>query len=65
MIYELRTYQLLVGKLPEYLQTVKTKMLPVLAEHGHDAIKRRINRVLRRIPFNDASMVSYSGIPLA
>ena len=40
MIYELRTYQLVVGKLPEYLQTVKTKMLPVLAEHGHDAIKR-------------------------
>jgi hypothetical protein len=33
MIYELRTYQLAVGWLPEYLETVKT-MIPVLAEHG-------------------------------
>ena len=34
MIYELRTYQLLVGGVPQYLETVKTKLLPVLAEHG-------------------------------
>ncbi len=34
MIYELRTYQLVVGGLPEYLETVKTKLLPVIAEHG-------------------------------
>jgi hypothetical protein len=34
MIYELRTYQLPVGGVPQYLETVKTKLLPVLAEHG-------------------------------
>ncbi len=34
MIYELRTYQLVVGRLPEYLEILKTKMLPLLAEHG-------------------------------
>ena len=34
MIYELRTYQLVVAGLPEYLEIAKTKILPALAEHG-------------------------------
>ena len=34
MIYELRTYQLRVAGVPEYLETAKTKLLPALAEHG-------------------------------
>lgn len=34
MIYELRTYQLAAGKLPEYLALVKTEVLPLVAEHG-------------------------------
>jgi len=34
MIYELRTYQLAFGSLPEYLEVAKTKILPALAEHG-------------------------------
>ena len=34
MIYELRTYQLAVGGLPDYLEAVKTKLLPAIAEHG-------------------------------
>lgn len=34
MIYELRTYQLAPGKLPEYLAAVKTEVLPLVAEHG-------------------------------
>ncbi|MGH7965304.1 MAG: NIPSNAP family protein [Candidatus Binatia bacterium] len=34
MIYELRTYQLTIGALPEFLEMVKNERLPVLAEHG-------------------------------
>jgi len=34
MIYELRTYQLAVGGLPLYLETVKSRLLPAIAEHG-------------------------------
>jgi hypothetical protein len=34
MIYELRTYQLVVGGLPTYLELAKTKILPCIAEHG-------------------------------
>ncbi len=34
MIYELRTYQLVMGAVPEYLEITKTKLLPILAEHG-------------------------------
>ncbi len=34
MIYELRTYQLAFGALPDYLETAKSKLLPVIAEHG-------------------------------
>ncbi len=34
MIYELRTYQLVVGGLPEYLELARTKILPCIAEHG-------------------------------
>ena len=34
MIYELRTYSLVMGAVPEYLEVAKTKLLPVMAEHG-------------------------------
>ncbi len=34
MIYELRSYQLVVGGLPEYLDLARTKILPCIAEHG-------------------------------
>ena len=34
MIYELRTYQLVVGGVPDYLEVAKTKILPCVAEHG-------------------------------
>jgi len=34
MIYELRTYQIAIGALPEFLEMVKKERLPVLAEHG-------------------------------
>jgi hypothetical protein len=34
MIYELRTYQLVFGGLPKYLEIAKTKLLPIIAEHG-------------------------------
>jgi hypothetical protein len=34
MIYELRTYQLKVGALPQYLEIAKTRLLPILAEYG-------------------------------
>jgi hypothetical protein len=34
MIYELRTYQLKVGALTEYLALAESKLLPALAEHG-------------------------------
>jgi hypothetical protein len=34
MIYELRTYQFVVGGLPEYLELARTKILPWIAEHG-------------------------------
>jgi hypothetical protein len=34
MIYELRTYQLVVGALPEFLECVAEERLPILADHG-------------------------------
>ena len=34
MIYELRTYQLRMAGVPEYLETIKTELLPAIAEHG-------------------------------
>lgn len=34
MIYELRTYQLAVGALPEYLEVARTMILPGVAEYG-------------------------------
>jgi NIPSNAP len=34
MIYELRTYQLVVGGLPDYLEVARTKILPGVAEYG-------------------------------
>jgi len=34
MIYELRTYQLVVGGLPEYLELARTRILPAIGEHG-------------------------------
>jgi hypothetical protein len=34
MIYELRTYQLAFGGIPEYLEVAKTMILPGLADHG-------------------------------
>ena len=34
MIYELRTYQLAVGGMADYLDLIRTKLLPMLAEHG-------------------------------
>ncbi len=34
MIYELRTYQLAVGRLPEYLEVARTMILPAVAEYG-------------------------------
>ena len=34
MIYELRTYQLKVGSVPEYFKIAETELLPALAEHG-------------------------------
>lgn len=34
MIYELRTYQLVVGGLPDYLEVARTKILPAIADYG-------------------------------
>ena len=34
MIYELRTYQLRMGAVPEYLEIARSELLPILAEHG-------------------------------
>lgn len=34
MIYELRTYQLVPGGIPEYLELARTKILPWIGEHG-------------------------------
>jgi hypothetical protein len=34
MIYELRTYQLVVGGLSDYLEVARTKILPGVAEYG-------------------------------
>ncbi len=34
MIYELRTYQLVPGAVPEYLELARTKILPCIGEHG-------------------------------
>jgi NIPSNAP len=34
MIYELRTYSLVLGGAAQYLQITKEELLPILAEHG-------------------------------
>jgi len=34
MIYELRTYTLVLGGAPQYIQITKEELLPLLAEHG-------------------------------
>lgn len=34
MIYELRTYKLAVGVLPQFLEIVAKERLPILADHG-------------------------------
>ena len=34
MIYELRTYQLRMGGVPEYFKIAEAELLPALAEHG-------------------------------
>jgi len=34
MIYELRTYQLKMGGIPQYLAIAEKRLLPVLSEHG-------------------------------
>lgn len=34
MVYELRTYQLAVGRLPEYLEVARAIILPGVAEYG-------------------------------
>jgi len=34
MIYELRTYQFVVGGLPEYLELARTLILPAIGEYG-------------------------------
>lgn len=34
MIYELRTYQLKMGEIPQYLAIAENKLLPALSEHG-------------------------------
>ena len=34
MIYEFRTYQMKMGCVPQYLEIIETKLLPILAEHG-------------------------------
>ena len=34
MIYELRTYQLKIGGIPQYLAIAENRLLPALAEHG-------------------------------
>jgi len=34
MIYELRTYQMKMGCVPQYLDIIENRLLPILAEHG-------------------------------
>ena len=34
MIYELRTYQMKMGGIPQYLAIAENRLLPVLSEHG-------------------------------
>ena len=34
MIYELRTYTLVLGGVPQYIQITKEELLPILADHG-------------------------------
>jgi len=59
MIYELRTYQLKMGGVPEYLETAKTKLLPILAEHGIKPVGfwsteiGTLNEVVHLWPFED------------
>ncbi len=59
MIYELRTYQLRMGGVPEYFEIAKTKLLPILAEHGIKPVGfwtteiGTLNEVVHLWPFED------------
>lgn len=59
MIYELRTYQLVVGGLPEYLEVARTKILPGVAEHGLKPVgfwyteAGQLNEVVHLWAYND------------
>jgi hypothetical protein len=59
MIYELRTYQLAVGGMPDYLELIRTKLLPLLAEHGIKPVGfwttdiGTLNEVVHLWAFND------------
>ena len=59
MIYELRTYPLKMGGVPEYLEIAKTKLLPILSEHGIKPVGfwsteiGTLNEVVHLWPFED------------
>lgn len=59
MIYELRTYQLVVGGLSEYLELSRTKLLPCVAEHGITPVGfwyteiGQLNEVVNLSAYND------------
>ncbi len=59
MIYELRTYQLAVGGMGDYLDLIRTKLLPLLAEHGLKPVGfwtteiGTLNEVVHLWAFND------------
>jgi len=59
MIYELRTYQSRMGGVPEYFEIAKTKLLPILAEHGIKPVGfwtteiGTLNEVVHLWPFED------------
>ena len=59
MIYELRTYQLAVGGMADYLDLIRTKLLPLLAEHGIKPVGfwttdiGTLNEVVHLWAFND------------
>ncbi len=59
MIYELRTYQLVVGGLSDYLEIARTKILPGVAEHGLKPVgfwhteMGQLNEVVHLWAYND------------
>ena len=59
MIYELRTYQLVVGGLPDYLEVARTKILPCIAEYGLKPVgfwyteMGQLNEVVHLWAYND------------